>query len=256
MVTHDRGRLAEQAIQSYAAQRWSRRELVIVTDGPTAARDALAGHVRTMGIGGVRFIVPAASGLPLGALRNLALSSADGDVVCQWDDDDCSHPDRLGRQLAAMTERGARASFFTDHLQWIEPDRALSWIDWTAGGRVRGHRAMAPGTLMAFRDAPLRYPEEGPLARRGEDSALLNTLYRDVPITALAHEGYMYLYRYHGTNTFPESHHRRMSGFGLPRATLIERRAALTAALAHYPLPHPVVVRGPDGPAFTVGCPP
>lgn len=252
MVTHDRGRLAEQAIQSFAAQRWARRELVIVTDGPAAAREALASYVRVMGIADVRFVVPADAGLPLGALRNLALASADGDVVCQWDDDDCSHPERLGRQLAVMTARGARAAFLSDHLQWIEPDRELAWIDWTTGGRVRGHRAMAPGTLMAFRDAPLRYPEDGPMARRGEDSALLNSLYREVPITALAEEGYLYLYRYHGTNTFPESHHRRMSSFGLPRATLIERRAALTAAIAHYPLPRPLVVRGPDGTAFTI----
>jgi glycosyltransferase involved in cell wall biosynthesis len=252
LVTHDRVAMARQAIRSFADQTWPHRELVIVSDGPVACRRALQDDVRAIGAAAVRVVEVDAPGQALGALRNLALASAQGDVVCQWDDDDCSHPERLARQLTVMVERGARASFLADHLQWLEPDRQVAWIDWTSGGRLRGQHAMAPGTLMMFRDRRFAYPESGPHARRGEDSAFLNALYREIPTTSIEGEGDLYLYRYHGANTFPESHHRRMSGFGLPRATLIERRARLQSALACYPVPRPVEVVGPDGVAFIV----
>jgi hypothetical protein len=32
-----------------------------------------------------------------------------GAIICQWDDDDCYHPERLAVQLAHMLEGNARA---------------------------------------------------------------------------------------------------------------------------------------------------
>jgi len=52
-------------------------------------------------------------------------------------------------------------------VQYVPRDRRLYWTNWSAT-EARVH----PGTLMARRDAPIRYPTEGPQARLGEDLQL------------------------------------------------------------------------------------
>lgn len=252
MITRDRLRLAKSAIRSFAAQTHGRRELVVVTDGDTRFRRALSRYVVATGVEGVRFVVPDEDGLPLGRLRNLAIASARGDLVCQWDDDDYSHPQRLERQAAFMAEQDAGACLLTDHLQLMERERVLFWVDWTDGGRLQGQDQLAPGTLMMARDSAPAYPEDGPFARRGEDSVLLTTLLATVPVAHLHGEGRLWLYTYHGANTFPEEHHRRLSSFGAPRHVLMERAGAIRDAVAHLPVPRPAIVAGRDGVAFAI----
>jgi glycosyltransferase involved in cell wall biosynthesis len=247
MVTRDRLRLAKAAITSYARQTHQRRELVIVTDGDARFRDGLARFVDTAGIAGVRIVVPAGEGLALGQLRNLAVAAARGAIVCQWDDDDFSHPERLARQLAHMTAHDAGACLMTDHLQLMERERVLFWVDWTDGGRLQGQEQLAPGTLMMAREIAPTYPEDGPFARRGEDSVLLAALFERVPVAHLQGEGSLWLYTYHGANTFPEEHHRRLSAFSMPRELLVERAAVIRDAIEHLPVPGPR-----DGVAFAV----
>jgi glycosyltransferase involved in cell wall biosynthesis len=253
MVTGDRLALAKRAVHSFAEQTYPNRELVVVTDGPRRLRAALERHVAALGLGdSVRFVYPDEDGLPLGRLRNLSLDAARGDFVCQWDDDDYSHPERLERQLALTLERRVAASFFTDHLQLLEAERLLFWVDWSAGGTLSGTAELVPGTLMMARDDGFRYPEDGPFARRGEDSVLLTALAERGPVAPLRHVGHLWLYTYHGENTFPREHHHRIAAFGAPRERLLERADRIRAAVAHYPIPRPTVVAGPDGPAFAV----
>ena len=47
-------------------------------------------------------------GLSLGELRNRSVELAQGHLVCQWDDDDRSHPMRLSVQVAALIEADAQ----------------------------------------------------------------------------------------------------------------------------------------------------
>jgi hypothetical protein len=46
-------------------------------------------------------------GATLGTLRGLSLDVATGEIVCQWDDDDCHHPDRILHQVQQMTRQAA-----------------------------------------------------------------------------------------------------------------------------------------------------
>ncbi|HEV3050535.1 MAG TPA: glycosyltransferase [Longimicrobium sp.] len=250
MVTLDRLSLAKRAIRSYADQTYPDRELVVVTDGAPRFRDALERHVEAAGIEGVRFVY-AEPGEPLGALRNLSLTEARGDVVCQWDDDDCSHPHRLRVQLDDMLARGARASFMTDHLHLVADQRTLCWVDWTLGG-AQGTAQLFPGTLMMFADTRFRYPESGPYARRGEDSVLLEQIHAAVPVAHLSGAGYLYLYEYHGRNTFPREHHLNLANFRAPAAQLQAHADVLRDALSYYALPRPVSVVGREGAVFAV----
>jgi glycosyltransferase involved in cell wall biosynthesis len=255
LVTRDRLALAKRAIRCFAEQTYPNRELVIVTDGTGDFREALLRHARDLGVERCRLVI-AEDGTPLGRLRNLSIDAAAGELVCQWDDDDANHPDRLAVQAEALFREGARASFFTDHLQFLEEKKLLFWIDWTAGGRITDQRRFFPGSLLMFRDVPFRYPESGAWARRGEDSVLLEQLIRNVKIASLSGMAHLYLYQYHGANTFDREHHYNMSVCAAPVELLRAREEVIRKAVACYGLEEPVTVAGSNGPAFVIGAAP
>ena len=253
MVTLDRLALAKHAIRSYAEQSYANRELVIVTDGDEPYRRALARYVDALGIAGVRIIYPGTGGLTLGCLRNISIDAARGEIICQWDDDDYSHPERLEVQFAHMIAHRAGISFLTDHLQFIESERLLSWIDWSGEGQYDGLSQFAPGTLMMYRDQRFRYPESGPTARRGEDCVFMEAVCGAVPVAALHGVGDLYLYRYHGRNTFSREHHYRLCACrSRSNAQLLEDAARLQQAIRYYPIARPCSVVGREGPAFVL----
>jgi glycosyltransferase involved in cell wall biosynthesis len=252
MVTLDRLSLAKRSILSWAAQTYPERELVIVTDGKPRFREALERFVAALGLERVRFVYPQGEGLTLGALRNISLEAARGDLVCQWDDDDFSHPDRLMIQAGHMIRQNASACCLTDHLQLIEDKRMLCWVDWTMDGAAQDTAQLAPGTIMMGRDARFRYPEAGQYARQGEDSVLLNALSQHTPVVPLSGAGYLYLYQYHGRNTFSREHHYRISSCRTTVAHLNQNADKIREAARHCPIAKPCFVIGSDGPAFAL----
>jgi glycosyltransferase involved in cell wall biosynthesis len=253
MVTLDRLALAKHAIRSYAAQNYPNRELVIVADGEERYRRALARYVEALGIARVRIVYPGTGGLTLGALRNISMEAAQGEIICQWDDDDYSHPERLDVQVRDMIAHRAGASFLTDHLQYFEPERLLSWIDWSGEGHYDGVSQLAPGTLMTYRDARFRYPESGPDARKGEDYVFMEALYAAMPVSPLNGVGDLYLYRYHGRNTFSSEHHHRLNACrSCSNAKMLQNAGRLRRALRYYPIARPCSVVGREGPVFVL----
>ncbi|HEY0686558.1 MAG TPA: glycosyltransferase [Steroidobacter sp.] len=250
MVTRDRLALAKRAIDCFARQSYPAKELVIVTDDSPAYRNALQRHVRDRGLGdSVRFHQVAGEAHCLGQLRNVSLDQARGEIVCQWDDDDCYHPDRLTLQSEHMLREHARACLLTDHLQYLDEERALTWIDWTLGGRTARDQLL-PGTVMLFKDSGCRYPESGDYCRQGEDTFFLDRLCDTVPVAPLIGRGHLYLYTYHGQNTFSKQHHHRLRLFSLSSGELRKRANVIQRAVAHYRVPKPLRVLGCDGPAF------
>jgi glycosyltransferase involved in cell wall biosynthesis len=252
MITRDRLELARRSIRCFADQSYPNRELVIVTDGEPQFREALTAHAKELGLARFRIIV-AERGTPLGKLRNLSLDAAAGEIVCQWDDDDANHPDRLMVQTEALFRENARAAFFTDHLQFLEEKKLLFWIDWTMGGKLSDQRQYFPGSLLMFKDERFRYPEEGDYARRGEDSVLLEHLMKAVPIARVSGMGHLYLYHYHGRNTFDRQHHYHMSTCSTTVEHLRSKEEAIRKAVAYYGLTTPITVAGSNGTAFEIG---
>lgn len=252
MVTHDRLALAKRAIRCFANQTYPAKELVIVTDGEKYYQRALKRYVGELSLlDSVRFIHRTGSSNTLGHLRNVALDSAFGDILCQWDDDDCFHPDRLYLQAEHLLKQGAQACFFTDHLHYLEEEKMLAWVDWTLGGRS-GREQLLPGTVMLFKDDRFRYPEIGQYSQQGEDTIFLYSLYDSVPVIPFTGMGYLYLYTYHGRNTFSKEHHYRLSQFSPTAVELHQRAEKIRQAVTHYPIQKPVVVVGRDRPAFAL----
>ena len=188
MVTRGRGQQARLAIDCYLAQSYDERELIIVDDDPASD---LAADIAAIDGPGIRHLRLPDQGLSLGALRNIALDHAHGDYICQWDDDDLHDPVRLEVQLQTLLASGARASLLARWMIWwphLNRIAVSCYRDWE--GSLLCERAMMP-----------RYPDK----RSGEDSAVLQQLMEKIPIARIDLPR-LYVYIYHGTNTFGSEH--------------------------------------------------
>ena len=251
MVTLDRLRRVKEAVRCYLDQTYPNRELVIVTDGRPTFQRAVAGHLESLGRDDLRLITVEDAGRTLGSLRNLALAEARGDWFCQWDDDDLYHPQRLAVQAEHLAAEDAHACFLSDQLQFHWSGRRMRWVDWSRDDTFPFYHRIIPGTIMARCDGRFTYPEDGASARRGEDSAYQDALFTRVKVTTLSGAGHLYVYSYHGRNTFPEEHHAEHPGASA--AFLGDRLERLREAVAYYRLPMPYTVTDARGaPLFVV----
>jgi glycosyltransferase involved in cell wall biosynthesis len=228
------GRLAslERAVADFARQTERDRELVVVHDGGAAFHEGVETVARASE-GAIRVVRLASSPRqPLGALRNAAVDSAQGQYLCQWDDDDRYHPRRLEVQLEALRAEACDASVLADQLHFFADVREMYWDDWDTQPSPLN---FVPGTLLARRDAIERYPHEA----RGEDTGLAVAMLRAGRRFARVRErGYLYVYVFDGRNSFDQAHHAAISlyhRFG--GARLLRLESALRRHVAEYDPP-------------------
>jgi glycosyltransferase involved in cell wall biosynthesis len=246
-VTAGRLRFLKEAIRCYVDQTYPNRELVIVTSDGEAYRRAVSAHVDELDRSDIRLVAVDDPSSTLGRLRNISLAHARGDVICQWDDDDLYHPDRLSAQFEAMSDGAGGACFLNEHLQFFVEDKALVWVDWAVGTFLERRERLVPQSLMVYRDDRLMYPEAGPASRHGEDDAIRAEIYASVPVVELP-LGHLYLYRFHGHNTQGEAHHRHVAAFGSRTGSALSAHLdRLREAIGYYRLPMPYRVVDRDG---------
>ena len=188
MVTRERPLLAQMAIHCFRKQTYAARELVIVDDGPD---ERLADWVAELGDPAIRLLRLPDEGRPLGALRTLALEAARGDFIAQWDDDDLSAPERLALQLAAVSAADAAGCLLTRQLVWLP-----------AFGRI-GKSALRlwEGSALLAR----RLVDGYPALARGEDTPVIERIAANERL-ALLDMPDLYIYVFHGGNTFDQAH--------------------------------------------------
>src|SRR5207253_886494 len=85
-------------------------------------------------------------------------------------------------------------------------------------------------------------------------SALLASLWGTTTVAPLCGAGHLYLYQYHGRNTFARGHHYRLSECRTAVAHVHENAARIREAVTHYPIARPCLVLGREGPAFAIDC--
>ena len=238
-----------RSISDYCRQTHPRREMVIVLDvaDPSAAepvRRILKDYDRE----DLRLVLPS-SKLRLGALRNLSWEAANGDIVCQWDDDDMNHPERLTCQWDALRGSGKAACYLEQFMQFFQSERLLYRVNF----RPSPER-VAVNTLMAERRLPVRYPESGPDASLGEDLAILRQIRSGDGFHILTDEPSLFVYVSHGANTWHQGHHRMLvEKMGASEALLRRSEALLRARLSPFDFGSgAVTVMGRTGPAFVI----
>jgi glycosyltransferase involved in cell wall biosynthesis len=186
MVTRGNEALMRQAIACFQAQTYGRRELVVVSESSKPyARDIVA----RLNDPNIRYVL--GPDAPLGALRNASVAAARGDLVCQWDDDDLSDPQRLELTISAMAATRVDAVFLARVTLWWPERRRLALSE----------PRLWEGTMVALRGMVPPYPEY----RRGEDSVMMDSL-RARSRTAALDAPSAYVYRVTGQNTWDVAH--------------------------------------------------
>ena len=232
----------KKSIACFCKQDYPNKELVIATEGATAFKHLVSTHINALNRSDIRLVLLEGEDYTLGNVRNKLLDAASGEIVCQWDDDDLFHPRRLSIQAAYMIESEAAACVMTEQLQYFTSSGELFWLNWAKKGYT-GMARLIPGTLMMYANPHFRYPESGEFARAGEDTILLEQLYQHVKLAELKGYGWLYVYQFHGENTFGEAHHWAIAKYrSTTREHILKNRLLLEAALSLYELPLPVKV--------------
>jgi glycosyltransferase involved in cell wall biosynthesis len=218
------------AIACFKQQTYTPLELVIVTDNndPDAPRrvEALVNSIDAADV----TTISGKAGMTLGALRNLSMQSSAGAILCQWDDDDLHHPQRVADQVARLMIGNVKAVLLEDVLQYYPMTKRLWWINWRAT-EARGH----PGTLLCKRDCGISYPESGEDSRRGEDLAVARQLISAGVLATLPDKPYLYVYVSHGQNTYEIAHHQMLSSrLGVSRGRITRYQGQLRFQLAAF----------------------
>ena len=127
------------------------------------------------------------------------------DVICQWDDDDCYHPERLAVQLAHMLDCNARACCLTDHLQLLDAGPRTGMVGLDPRRQIRREP-----THSRHRDgvqrSPLQLPRNGAPSLTGARFRVSRPALSERPSVApLSGMGeYLFCTLLHGRNTFSE----------------------------------------------------
>lgn len=223
MVTGRGTRLSlfKRSLDSYCKQTYDQKELLVVVCPRADYLNDITAHVKQKCRDDVR-IVFQPTPKPLAALRNLALDHCDGDIVCQWDDDDVYHPERISEQVKAMLSTGAEATFLSHYLHLFADSRQVAWCDWS---RLQiAKEPGLPGSLLGRKSALPRYEDH----HRGEDSTLQRSLQRRrIPLTVLAGPAPLYAYTFHGTNLCSRRHHACMAARAALEAAKVRESAAM-----------------------------
>jgi hypothetical protein len=188
MVTRDRPAQARMAVECFIAQRYSNKELLIVSEHfDPAFTDWIAG-LRPLDIRVLTLERPMAS---LGEIRNYAVQQASGELVCQWDDDDLFDPDRLSVQVSLLMRSGAHACVMQRWMIWWPHEQRLAIS-------TRRHWE---GSLIALKSI---MPSYAPAAI-GEDTPVIDHLLKHRRIVTFDLP-WLYIYVAHGGNTFAAAH--------------------------------------------------
>jgi glycosyltransferase involved in cell wall biosynthesis len=215
-VTRNRVSLLRRSVQCFLHQTYPYRELVIVYESDDDATRQFLAELRESSIHPLE--VPAVPRFTLGSLRNIALQAGTGKYVAQWDDDDWHSPVRLAEQMKAIRETGKRACVLA------------RWTLYNCLTRRAYVSNLRPweGSIVVERAVVPPYPDLAKL----EDTPVVEELIRHGQVTLLDRPD-LYVYTYHGMNTWDGYHWKRI--FRCSRPLGADTSGLLTALLNSEP---------------------
>ncbi|SHN36113.1 glycosyltransferase family 2 protein [Mucilaginibacter sp. OK098] len=191
-ITKNKLQLLQRAVKCFLNQSYPNKELIVLFED---GNDAVLEYSKSLNLKNIKFVaVPIQPKLTLGELRNLSIQASSGEYFCQWDDDDWYHNDRLSFQFNEMIANGKQASALAYKIifNMSTSESYLSGVGpW-------------PGTIICQTSLignDLSYPA----LSRHEDADFLDQLSvtnRLFPVIKPS----LYIYIYHGNNTFGSEH--------------------------------------------------
>lgn len=169
-----------ESIACFEAQDYAEKELIIVNDRK--------------------------DGRTLGDLRNESLDRATGDYVAIWDDDDLSLPKRLSRQIKALEVADSDAVFL--HCLIF---RCVCGHECPT--ELRDEATPWENTMVAVRETLFRHNIRYPSLDKREDTAFTAAMVAAKLRMSLVYDASLYVYRFHGQNTWDARHWDELTRF-------------------------------------------
>ena len=242
MATPERFHLFKRSVDCYLNQTYINKELVVVLDPRHSdGFKPLKDYVASLRRADIRVIVPKSNTrVSLGRLRNFSMSEARGEVLCQWDDDDVYHPERLKKQYSTLRTKKVGAVYLQEVLHFFSTTKEMYWIDWKHW-HLKCHAATG---MFINRDLP-KYPETGEFSNKGEDTDFLTQLGESRKVFHLAGLPHLYIYTFHGKNTWNASHHSSLAkSYSMPLKSVLKRERAWKSLLKGFFETESPILRG------------
>jgi len=192
-VTEKRPKLLKRAIDCFNKQTYENKQLVILCKDNDLETSNFLKNIRLTNIKAV--IIPSHPEKKLGFIRNLAVKYADGDYICQWDDDDWYHSNRISTQFQILKNEKKQGSVLT---------RMLLFDEVKNNTYISHRRDYWEGSLMC--EKTLFLEKEYDNINRGEDTPLVEYLYNSNKLVQIENAANLYIYVYHENNTWDYNH--------------------------------------------------
>jgi len=191
-VTKNRPVLLKRAISCFNLQTYTNKELIVIYEIGDELTEGVIASVSSKNIRAIGVMANAKQ--TLGALRNMGIELAKGEMICQWDDDDWYHIGRLEFQLAVIKETGMKGCVLT---QWIIYDEKFKKAYLSIS-------RLWEGSMMCNRQLLIEYKYAD--KKKSEDSDLVNFLFNNHFLFPLDDVPNLYIYTFHGKNTWNRAH--------------------------------------------------
>lgn len=193
-VTHRKPKMLERVINCFYNQSYPNKQLIIVYEDFDATTHEFIVNQNFENNIQVVMIDSSKRKISLGELRNISICEADGEYVCQWDDDDWFDPDRLTTQMQCIQQSGKPACILS---RWIVFD-ALTKKAYLSNKRLW------EGSILCRKD--LMQEKVYPPLHKGEDSSVIEHLYLNDKLHIVDDMPELYIYISHGNNTWEQGH--------------------------------------------------
>jgi hypothetical protein len=205
-VSHKKPALLKRAIACFQAQSYPAKELVIVYEDDDLETGLFIEQEQLAASGNIQLKkIPAVPKISLGELRNIGIQTARGEFICQWDDDDWYHIDRLYSQYRLAKETHA-GSILT---RWI----VYNSLEKKA---YVSKRRLWEGSIFCSKNILQLKPYEA--KHLGEDTLTIDYLDSQKHLHLIEDRPELYIYVYHGSNTWNADHWHRIFASSTPLA--------------------------------------
>ena len=201
-VSYNRPHYLKKAIKYFQAQDYPNKELVIVYRSTDPETKQLVDSSTDGSIRGMEYDY--SEEITLGDIRNQAIAFTNGDIFCNWDDDDWYHPLRLSTQYGNMRDSGQSAALVTNMLVYDElMEQAYFSMFRLWETSILCEKSNITDTV-----------KYGSL-NRSEDAVLVNKLMELGSISPCTVPN-LIIYRIHGSNTMQRSHYQKLFKLSQP----------------------------------------
>lgn len=194
-VTRGKSAMLKRAIECFTAQSYQQKELVIVYEDDDTKVIELVETIEVKSDSDICLVcIKAVPKTVLGELRNIGVRAARGEFICQWDDDDWYHMNRLMEQYVELTKYGREGAVMT---QWLVFD-SVNRRAYISNARTWEGSILCRKPLLENKS----YEQKG----IGEDTATIDYLVSIDCLHFMHNVPGLYIYVYHGSNTWNQDH--------------------------------------------------